>query len=268
MSDKLGPYELNSIVTGDCLEVMSLLPDKSVDMLLSDWPYAETQNEWDSLIPLEPLWEQVKRVIKPGGAIVMTATQPFASMVIMANLKWFKWEDVWDKVMPVGFLNAKVMPLRRHESILVFGQGRITYNPQMTTGKLRKKGGYNNLSNCYGDYKSVSKLSDDYYPTSIIEASNANQSAKQHETEKPVALFSYLIRTYSNPGDLILDNAAGSCTTAIAAIDTGRNWLCIERDSGYAEIGRNRVAKRLSQPFLPGMVEAAKPESIQLEFGG
>lgn len=274
MSDKLGPYQLNSIVTGDCLEVMPLLPDKSVDMLLSDWPYAETQNEWDSLIPLEPLWEQVKRVIKPGGAIVMTATQPFASMVIMANLKWFKWEDVWHKSQATGHLNCEVMPMREHENVLVFGNGRVTFNPQLSkkpAGNIRPVG-RRAPSDCYGEYREKADRlipKDMTFPRSVFTINNTNHGERGlHPTQKPVALFSYLIRTYSNPGDLILDNAAGSCTTAIAAIDTGRNWLCIERDSGYAEIGRNRVTERLAQPFLPGMVEAAKPEPIQLELGG
>lgn len=289
MSGKLGPYQLNSIVHGDCLEVMPGLPDRSVDMILSDWPYAETQNSWDSLIPLEPLWEQVKRVIKPGGAIVMTATQPFASMVIMANLKWFKWEDVWEKSHATGHLNCKVMPLRQHEDILVFGQGRITYNPQIERKPAENvrppTRGNDNLgdgSNAYGKFNRISERTvslNESYPRSVFKINTVNHGEKGlHPTQKPIALFSYLIRTYSNPGDLILDNCAGSCTTAIAAIDTGRNWLCIEKyplpgqpisktNPDYVGIGRERVRERLAQPFLPGVIETALPQPVQLDLG-
>lgn len=282
MSDKLGSYQLNSIVTGDCLEVMPLLPDKSVDMLLSDWPYGTTACEWDSIIPLEPLWEQCKRVIKPDGAIVLTASQPFTSVLIMSNLNWFKYCWMWDKVSTSNHLNCTKQPLRAYEDVCVFYSQQCTYNPILRT-KNKENIRANNIPTrkehqTYGAIKPIQNRHefrqipvDMSYPTNVIRIPGLNGQEKSealHPTQKPVALFSYLVRTYSNPGDLILDNAAGSCTAAIAAIDTGRNWLCIERDSGYAEIGRNRVAERLSQPFLPGMVEAAKPESIQLEFGG
>lgn len=298
MSGKLGPYELNSIVHGDCLEVMPLLPDRSVDILLSDWPYGTTACEWDSIIPLEPLWEQVKRVIKPGGAIVLTASQPFTTILIASspyfgtNKQWFKYEWVWNKVSKTDVMNAKNKPLKQHENILVFSPGttangsnrRMRYNPIGVMEGTRKtlqtdtNGGEamnpRRKSHTLGYYRDQGAN----YPSSIISISNADRSNPLHPTQKPIALFSYLIRTYSNPGDLILDNCAGSCTTAIAAIDTGRNWLCIEKyplpgqpisktNPDYVGIGRERVRERLAQPFLPGVVETALPQPVQLDLG-
>jgi site-specific DNA-methyltransferase (adenine-specific) len=237
--DSVSTYTLH---LGDCLEVMPRIPDASIDAIIADWPYGVTQNSWDSVIPLEPLWGECERVVKRKGVIVLTARQPFTSILVMSNPKWFKWDDVWDKKLPTGFLNAKVMPLRRHESVLVFGKGRVTYNPQMTKGKMKNKRGYSH-SSCYGTYGIQANWNDDYYPTSVIEISNANQSAKLHETEKPVALMEYLVKTYTNPGDLVLDNTFGSCSTGEACLKTGRRFIGIEKDPEYFRIGQERLER-------------------------
>jgi len=238
---------------GDCLEVMPLLPDKSIDMILCDLPYGTTACKWDSIIPFEPLWEQYERVIKDNGAIVLFGMQPFTSALVMSNPKLFKYDLVWDKKNPTGHLNAKIMPLRRHESVLVFGKGRVVYNPQMRQGKKRWKGGFSETNRgCYGEHKATRSYNDTYYPTSVIEINNANQKAKEHPTQKPVALFEYLIKTYTNPGDLILDNCAGSGTTGVAAENLGRNSILIEKDPKYCEIIRKRMANRQTTLFERG----------------
>jgi site-specific DNA-methyltransferase (adenine-specific) len=270
--NKLGPYELNSIIQGDCLEVMPGIPEKSIGMILADLPYQETDCDWDKMIPLEPLWSQYKRIITDRGVIVLTAASPFNYVLYNSNPDWFKYEWVWDKRNISNPLMGWQQPLRKHEYVLVFYKNGATYNPQMTKGGLRDKGGkrYGRIENDtqsgrFNILENHSSVNDEYYPKSIIEISNAAQKGKLHPTQKPVALFSYLIRTYSNPGDLVLDNAAGSCTLAIAAIETGRNWLCIEQSPKYVKIGRGRVEARLKQPFLPGLVET-NPEPIQLEL--
>lgn len=285
MISTLGPYELNSIIHGDCLEVMPGIPDKSIDLLLSDWPYGTTACEWDSVIPLEPLWKEAKRIIKDNGAIVLTAAQPFTSVLVMSNLKWFRYDWVWKKRRVTRFLDVSWRPLLAHESVLLFSQGSgFTYNPQMEPGEKHKRNRNAKhtevgLTDGYGFYEGQGEYwSNEYYPLSVVEfgadpettvtLKHRPKKTERHPTQKPVALFSYLIKTYSNPGDLILDNAAGSCTTAIAAIETGRNWLCIEQKAEYVEIGRKRVEERLKQPFLTGLIEAPRqPEPIQMGLG-
>lgn len=264
----IGPYQLNTIIQGDCLEAMPRIPDGSVDMILGDWPYGTTACEWDSIIPLEPLWKECKRVIKPGGAIVLTASQPFTSVLVMSNINQFRYEWVWDKRSPVDPLNVKIKPMPVHESVLIFSEG-WPYNPQFRSDVLRKpqsgvtvNGKQNQVYGPAGNIRNFGVG----YPMSIISTPRPTTD-KLHPTQKPVGLFAYLIRTYSNPGDLVLDSAAGSCTTAIAAIETGRNWLCIEKEARYVEIGRERVRERMSQPFLPGLVEAL-PAPIQFGFEG
>lgn len=232
---------LNQIHHGCCLDLMQHIPDGSIDMVLCDLPYGTTQNKWDTVIPFDKLWAAYERVIKPNGAIILTAAQPFTSALVMSNIKIFKWADCWDKKMPVGFLNAKRRPLRRHEDILMFSNGQPTYNPLMRTGILRRKG-TGGATESYGAFTPSNTFNDQYYPTSIIEVSNAAQAGKEHPTQKPVALFEYLIRTYTNPGEVVLDNCAGSFTTAVAAENTGRRWICIEQEAKYCEIGRARLA--------------------------
>lgn len=235
---------INEIIQGDCLEVMRDIPEKSVDMILCDLPYGTTACKWDSIIPFEPLWEQYERIIKENGAIVLTASQPFTSALVMSNPRWFKYEWVWDKVRGVGFQVAKYRPMMRHESVLVFGKGRVNYYPIMEEREKIKK------SKCYTSSDSNPlKYNDNKVreythrnPTSIQVFSNASQKGKVHPTQKPVALFEYLIRTYTNEGELVLDNCIGSGTTAVAAINTRRNFIGIEREEEYVNIARQRVS--------------------------
>lgn len=242
----------NKILHGDCLELMKDIPDGSIDMILCDLPYGTTQNKWDSVLPLDLLWQQYERIIADNGCIVLTADGIFTGALIMSNPKWFKYKLIWDKKSTSGFLNAKKMPLRRHEDILIFAKGKTTYNPIMEErGNPRKKGGYvGGNKGTYGSYKEDVKFNNEYYPTSIIEISNANQKAKQHPTEKPVALFEYLIKTYTNEGDTVLDNCAGSGTTGVACLNTNRKYILIEKEEKYFEIIKKRIADRLSTPSL------------------
>lgn len=231
---------LNRLYHGDCLELMKDIDDKSIDMICCDLPYSITNCKWDTIIPFDQLWNQYKRIIKDNGAIVLTASQPFTSALVMSNPKWFKYSLVWIKNNSTGFLNAKKMPLRKHEDVLVFYKRTPIYNPQFTEGKpyttVRKR----NYTESYNPYKPVSTINEDgkRYPTSVIEISCERGL---HPTQKPVPLFEHLIRTYTNEGDIVLDNCAGSCTTAIAAINTNRNWICMEKDEHYYNAGLARV---------------------------
>lgn len=236
---------INKVFHGDCLEIMKSIPDGSIDMILCDLPYGTTQNKWDIIIPLDELWKQYDRIIKDNGMICLTSAEPFTSTLITSNKKLFKYDLVWDKKLSSGFLNAKRMPLRRHEQILCFYKKLPTYNPEMVVrGKIRKKGitteNGKHTSN-YGKFESSVVENNEYYPTSIIEVSNANRKDKLHPTEKPLELFEYLIKTYTNKNDLVLDNTAGSGTTAIACINTNRNYILIEKEEKYVEIIKKRI---------------------------
>jgi site-specific DNA-methyltransferase (adenine-specific) len=234
---------INQIIHGDCLDVMKDISDKSVDMILCDLPYGMTANKWDTVIPLEPLWEQYKRVIKDNGAIVLTASQPFTSMLVMSNIKWFRYEWVWDKIAASGHLNAKQMPLKRHENILVFYKRPPVYNPQFTKGEPYDSGFSLRKSENWGKQVAVSGKNESgrRYPTSLIVESNANRRNRLHPTQKPVALFEYLIKTYTNEGETVLDNCIGSGTTAIACINIGRNFIGIEKEEKYVRIAQKRI---------------------------
>lgn len=237
--------DINNIYRGDCLELMNGIEDKSIDMILCDLPYGTTQNKWDSIIDLNKLWQQYGRIIKNNGAIVLTSAPPFTYELANSNSKFFKYEIIWDKKLSTGFLNAKKQVLRRHENILVFYKEQCTYNPQMTSGIPYDKGISFDKSTNYGKQVPVRALntSGDRYPTSILEISNANRRNKVHPTEKPVALCEYLIKTYTNEGDLVLDNCIGSGTTAISAINTNRNFIGIELQDEYYKLAKNRVNK-------------------------
>lgn len=229
---------------GDCLELMRGLSEGSVDMVLCDLPYGTTQNKWDSVIPFDALWKQYWRVCKPNAAVVLTAAQPFTSALVMSQVQYFKYDWTWDKKNPTGFLNAKKQPLRVKEDICVFYREQCTYNPEMDVrGKPRVKGGYNKEggSDNYGTFDDRKSVSNEYYPTNILPVSNADRAGKTHPTQKPVALFEYLIRTYTNEGGVVLDNTAGSGTTAIAAENSGRKWICMERDLDYYASALGRV---------------------------
>lgn len=227
----------------DCFEAMRELPDQSVDMVLCDLPYGTTACAWDSIIPFDKLWVEYWRICR--GAVVLTASQPFTSIMVASCPEKFRHAWVWNKAKAANFPQVKRHPLKIHEDILIFGDKKIIYNPQMIKGTVRKKGGYTTSNKdiaISGGTPAV--VNGSYYPKSILDFSIAdNKEAGLHPTQKPVALFEYLIKTYTNEGALILDNTAGSGTTAIAAMNTNRRWVCIERDEGYA----NKAVERIIQ---------------------
>jgi len=256
----------NKLIQGDCLDVMEDIPDGSVDMVCCDLPYGSTCCAWDSIIPFEPLWSQYKRVIRKNGAIVLTGSQPFTTDLINSNREWFKYELIWEKTLASGFPMAKNKPLKKHENVLIFSEGttthigqsqnRMLYNPQMGKGKpyqRKEKSGTKAHNTCFKkrpSHKEYYKINTgERYPNSIIKISNPNNN-NIHPTQKPVKLFEYLILTYSNPGDTILDNCAGSGTTAVAAHNTGRNYICIEKDSKIYEKMAKRVKADTAQQML------------------
>ena len=242
----------NKIVLGDCLEEMPKIPDKSVDMILCDLPYGTTACKWDTIIPFEPLWKEYKRIIKDNGAIVLTASQPFTSALVMSNVDWFRYELIWEKERPTNIMFMKKQIGKVHENILVFYKHQPTYNPLMTKrdnptiavyGKDTKGGDSKTHKNQRLRYsKGYNRFVK--YPRSIIKINRDTLKGSLHPTQKPVALFEYLIKTYTNEGDLVLDNCAGSCTTAIACINLKRNWICIEKEPKYCEIGQKRIDER------------------------
>jgi site-specific DNA-methyltransferase (adenine-specific) len=232
---------------------MQDIEDKSVDMILCDLPYGTTQCSWDVIIPLEPMWFRFKRIIKDNGAIVLTGTEPFSSQLRLSNLKWYKYDWVWDKIKGTGFLNAKKQPMRVHENISVFYKNQCTYNPVKTYGHNKKISFKRKelQSEVYG------KTTEDYYyesteryPRSIQEFSTDTQNSSLHPTQKPVALFEYLIRTYTNEGELVFDACIGSGTTAIAALSTNRKFIGFEIDAGYCKIAVERIENELAQMSL------------------
>ena len=236
------------IYNGDCLEIMPTLADKSIDMILCDLPYGTTACKWDVVIPFEPLWTQYKRLIKDNGAIVLTASQPFTSALVMSNPAMFRYCWVWDKVKGGNIFNLKNQPYKVHEDIAVFSIGTHQYFPIKVLQKKRKGKTYG-IGEAFGggDYGDTREYTDKN-PRSIIEISNADQHGKEHPTQKPVALFEYLIRTYTNEGDTVLDNCAGSGTTGVACLNTGRKFILIEKDASYCEIIRKRIANH--EPLL------------------
>lgn len=231
-----------NLMQGDCLELMKEIPDGSVDMVLCDLPYGTTQNKWDSVIPFEALWVEYRRVCK--GAIVLTASQPFTSALVMSAPDLFRHEWIWEKDGGSNFLNAKREPMKEHETVLVFGEGGLTFNRQMQERIGSRKGKATTSmtvgqSGCYGDYKSRSfDVPELRTPRSI---QRFNRQRGLHPTQKPVALMEYLIRTYTNEGMTVLDNCMGSGTTGVACVNTGRKFIGMEMDAGYFEIAQRRI---------------------------
>ena len=249
----VGRIQPNSLVHADCLDAMKYIESKSIDMILCDLPYGTTACKWDTIIPFEPLWEQYKRIIKDNGAIVLTASQPFTSALVMSNIKMFKYEWVWNKKQSGSFLLAKHQPLKITESVCVFSKAKANYFPQMRTGKLRKKGGSKSKSELYASLGSEIKYNDQYFPTNIIEFSMANKSGRLHPTQKPVALLEYLIKTYTLEGETVLDNCMGSGSTGVACLNTNRNFIGIEKDENYFNIAKKRIEeaeKLVNKPIL------------------
>lgn len=229
---------------GDCLERMKEIPDGSVDMVLTDPPYGTTSCKWDSVIPLEPMWEHLKRIIKPNGAIVMTASQPFTTTLIASNMKMFKYCWVWEKTLGTNPMLTKKQPFRKHEDICVFYFKQPTYNPQMVEGKpytdTARESGLDAINGGTRGTKKAIKNTGTRYPSSVQKFSNGN-NGNVHPTQKPVALMEYLIRTYTNECETVLDFTMGSGTTGVACGNTGRNFIGIEMDVDYFAIARQRI---------------------------
>ena len=225
---------VNAVIEGDCIQIMQRIPDDSIDMVLCDLPYGTTQNKWDSLVPLEKLWTEYKRIVKDDGAIVLTSQGIFTAVLIMSQPKLFKYKWVWEKSKATNFLNAKKQPLRKHEDVCVFYKKQPIYHPQMTEGEPYDKGFRKvQLSGSYGDFQSVHVKSDgERYPTDVVYFKTAESEGEVfHATQKPVELGRYFIRTYSNPGDIVLDNTSGSGSFLVAALMEGRNFVGIEKNA-------------------------------------
>ena len=238
--------ELNKIYCADCLEVMKGIPDKSIDMILCDLPYGTTACKWDTIIPFEPLWEQYKRIIKDNGAIVLFGSQPFTSALVMSNPDWFKYELMWEKEKPSNFMLLKKQFGKVHENILVFCKTSTKYNPikiLANPDKIDKRKRFNDVIKKEGvtpELKLYRPVDNGLrYPTSVLYF-NRDENAL-HPTQKPVALFEYLIKTYTNEGDLVLDNCAGSGTTGVACKNLNRNFILIEKEQKYVDIAKKRI---------------------------
>lgn len=234
------------LLQGDCLELLKDVPECSVDMILCDLPYGTTRNKWDTVIQFEPLWEQYKRVIKQNGAIVLFSQQPFTSILVSSNPGLFRYEWIWEKTTATGHLNAKKMPLKAHENILVFYEKLPVYNPQITEGHkpVNSYTKHSDDGTNYGKTKlgisgggATTRL-----PRSVQLFSTDKQKSALHPTQKPVALTEYLVRTYTNAGDTVLDNCMGSGTTGVACVNTGRNFIGMELEQEYFDIASQRIA--------------------------
>jgi site-specific DNA-methyltransferase (adenine-specific) len=251
---------LNTIIHGDCLDVMQDIPDKSIDMILCDLPYGTTACKWDTIIPFEPLWLQYERIIKDNGAIVLFAQEPFTSQLINSNINKFRYKWIWQKTKSTGFPMANYRPLKSFEEIIVFTEAPCTYTKSGSVGtynpqglkhcnRIRKRSNSKHLitSSSGGNMESEYQVDFENYPKDIITFSNGKKN-NVHPSEKPVDLFEYLIKTYTNNWwETVLDNCIGSGTTAIACINTGRNFIGIEKDEGYYNIATKRVAEHMQQ---------------------
>lgn len=230
------------LLYGDCLDLMKELPDQSIDMILCDLPYGTTQNKWDSIIPFDFLWPEYRRLCR--GAIVLTAAQPFTSLVVCSNINDFKYDWVWRKEKGTGHLNAKKQPMRDKEDILVFYKKQPTYNPQFTSGAPydgTARVGKKQQTENYGKYEAVRENNDGKrYPKQVLEFNSVARGGV-HPTQKPVELMEYLIKTYTNEGDTVLDNCMGSGTTGVACVNTGRNFIGMELDFKYFRIAKKRI---------------------------
>lgn len=245
-------YEYNRLIQGDCLEVMKDIPSKSVDMILCDLPYNTTKAKWDILIPFNKLWEHYDRIIKDNGVIILFGSEPFSSMLRMSNIKNYKYDWYWNKSKPVGFANAKKMPLKDIETISVFYKKLPTYNPQglvkcnRVISNSTKKIKQNNITAINGGAFKTDTFVQEYtnYPRQVL---NFGVEQGLHPTQKPVKLLEYLVKTYTNENDVVLDNCMGSGSTMIACINTNRQYIGIEKDEQYYEIAVNRVNRFIKE---------------------
>lgn len=249
--------EINKIYNEDCIIGMQRIPDKSIDAIICDLPYGSTRCKWDIIIPFDKLWEQYNRVVKDNGAIVLFGGEPFASYLRLSNINSYKYDWIWQKSHPTGHLNSKKQPLRQHENILVFYKKQCTYNPQMIKKSYldkRTNSGANVKTDVYNDFKKVKRHIDvtDGFPKTIQYFATPFKGGEggKHPTQKPVALLEYLIKTYTNEGEIVLDNCMGSGTTAVAAINTSRNYIGFETDKTYYQIACDRIREALREPKL------------------
>ena len=233
-----------NLMKGDCLELMKTIPDGSVDLVLTDPPFGTTKCSWDSVIPFEPMWNELKRIIKPNGAVVLFGAEPFSSLLRCSNIKDFKYDWVWEKSKATGFLNSKRQPLRAHEIISVFYSKPPTYTPQMTECVAYNKGvrKEQTQNDVYGSFDQVEVKSDGLrFPRSVQYFKTAESEGSFHKTQKPVALLEYLIKTYTQEGETVLDFTAGSGSTGVAAKNLNRSFIGIELDHNYFEIAKERI---------------------------
>lgn len=243
-------YEIS---VGDCLELLPMMKPHSVDMVLCDLPYGTTRNKWDSVLPLEELWLEYWRVVKPDGAIVLTAQAPFDKILGASEIRFLKYEWIWQKGKATGHLNAKKQPMKAHENILVFYRSQCTYNPQMRQGEPYKAGRGKSNDKNYGSYGRERNDSPDgrRYPRSVLDFPGV--STPQHPTQKPLALMEYLIRTYTNEGETVLDNTMGSGTTGVACVNSRRNFVGFEKDESYFLIASDRIREAYKLSSLTGV---------------
>jgi site-specific DNA-methyltransferase (adenine-specific) len=244
----VGPYfEPDRIYRMDCLKAMPLLPDRTVDLILTDLPYGKTRNAWDTVVDLDQLWQQYKRIIRPSRAIVLTAQCPFDKLLGLSNRAWLKYEWIWEKSRATGFVHANHAPLKAHENILIFYKRLPHYNPQFTKGKPYVTARGERFERNFGKFvgAAVTRNNGFRYPRSVLRI--PSEGKPLHPTQKPVALFEYLIRTYTNPGDLVLDSCMGSGTTAIACLNTNRRFIGFELDPEYYRMAQERIVRRRAE---------------------
>lgn len=225
---------------GDCLKLMKDIPDESVDMILTDPPYGVTRCKWDKVQLFEPMWEEYRRIIKPNGCIAIFAGEPFSSALVQSNLKMYRYEFIWKKDIHSDFLNAKRKPLKIHDKIQIYYEKQPTYNPQMTSGKAYNRRGVKRETECYGkmhSYEAKSGITE-RYPTAVLEF---KREVGIHPTQKPVPLLAWLIRTYTDAGNVVLDSFMGSGSTGVACVQEGRNFIGIEQERRYFEIAQRRI---------------------------
>ena len=238
-----------NLMKGDCLELMKSIPDGSVDLILTDPPYGTTQCKWDSVIPFDLMWEQLKRVIKPNGAILLFGSEPFSSALRMSNIKQYKYDWVWDKKIPSGMCNAKIMPMKQSENISVFINGKNFYYPQMVQrdNPIKSGGMTGSLSaGAKGLKKIETKVYTEKYPTTHLVFDKIRKGSL-HPTQKPVALLEYLIKTYTQENETVLDFTMGSGSTGVACVNSNRNFIGIELDENYFNIAESRINQALNE---------------------
>ena len=232
------------LICGDCLELMNDIPDGSIDMVLCDLPYGTTRNKWDSVIPIDLLWKQYRRIVKENGAVVLFSAEPFTSLLVTNNINQFRYDLIWSKPQGSDFLNANRKPLRSHENICVFYNKQPTYNAQKTKGKPYKAKSGETTSSNFGKFNGnfyTENKDGKRFPLTVLQFAGEHNKTKKHPTQKPVPLLEWLIKTYTNEGETVLDNCMGSGSTGVACMNTGRRFIGMELDKGYFDIAQERI---------------------------